>query len=1401
MKVFRRISLLLLTLVMLFSCITPVSALESQHTRWPVFSEYTQDYYIAGSGYVHFDGWSSGARFSTVNNAYVLLRLPEGTTNLNLLPAYYTDTTGAPNWKDTGKRFEDTTFRYRVEPLNEGTADYSQTQFWRFYDAKSDRSVVLPVITIVENAAEQEKTVDKLEAYTARAEKLVSTMKQFDEVFDALVDSQNAASVQYGGRHPSDVNLACIVANMIQIEFDIKIAWTDTHSYWVEGTGWSTATAADIIKHWTTYKMPGTNKPACNSGDKISQYQVKQLDMLLDVVAPYYLNYLENHRIAEPVITYYEVDGSRGLIDTENKTVTLRMPEDTDWSSIPEPTIKTNGECQVNLYAGSLGGKSGVAHYMVTPGDRATGTYYNGSDTTGYGFKKNLGQDWTVQVEKGEPYTKVLTFDIETDDGKVRSARITDGVDGSNGTIKLNLPVGTTLTSLSPKVDYAGEGFYYTVNDVPSDKTEEIDFTQKIGLVVYNTEYETEARYDVSVTAKESAENDILSYKIGDAVGTISGSSVSITIPYATDLTTAEPEIVISEFATLKSAPDRLNEGDNEYVIAAENGVERTWTVKITRTPVATGRKIKSFRYGGYEATINEGTLEITMTLPKGISPVFAPTIEISEFATVSPASGEVQDFSSPVKYKVTAQNKKASKTYTVTVVISDEAAPNAYIGKLEQVRNNIITRYRSEANDDWEWMDLGFYENLPENYNTSDHTFDIAAKLAKLDTTTNVAMTELDRTIMMLTARGFDCTKLSQYNNGEPYIDSKRNEIDNLVAALYNYSGEYTINGPIFALLALDMGNYTIPDNARWTRENLINVILDYGNYDEFGIDMVGAIMYSLAPYQKDDVYGAQIKEKLNLCLEIILRKMNSDFSFGAWGATNSESAAWVMMGLCSMGIDWNADPRFSDGQGHSALQHWMDNFANVNGGYFHHTTSVTNDAMATYQGCYATMWYLTFLNKGGQGNPCYFYYQRFNFARELSTDASITDFEIEGKQGVITEGGEGGENTITVIVPNGMPLTNLTPKVTMAEGATLLAPSLPTTFVEGVKQPFTVLAEDGKTQKTYYVTVKHGDVGASGAELEVSSIKLKNGVLNVMDILEKKVTKASDGATEILLTVRAGVDTSKMYLSANISYAATVDPSLDGKDAMNFSDWQTFTVTSGDETVQNIYRIKVVSKAQAEITSFRVQAGSEWYNGVIDNAKNTITVTGVDDSKLTSTKLVTDIEFTGKTCSPTSGIAVDFANAATFTLGGDNDLASRIYTVTVLNKSGQPISAKSSGGDDDTPSTSTAKITGFSVLGVEGEIDQSAGTITVKLPVGTNVTAVAPVVTVPAGAVVSPVSGEVVNLRNPLIYTVTLGTESRNYTVTVIFERSISQQLWDKVAENSDVADHQTSYGHRFN
>ena len=1245
-----------------------------------------------------------------------------------------------------------------------------------------------PFYIIAEPAQNNSKNTDEEvnEIIDYLVEPLTNLFRAYSAKLEAMYQARNSGSLAVGDYQPVQFNM--LYQTVRSIGFSVAKSaenYPDGGMVLFEYYDWNSADAEDVMRKVLEYDAYNTY-----TGGALRRYSKAYYQALVEVAAPHYLDFIENNRITEPAIDRYAVGDSVGVVDTASKTVTIRFPQGTDLDKLPAPTIELSDWLKISQVAGSLQNKKVV--YNLIPWEKTAGIVYDGVSTKeeyGFDMGADLSAYWTVVVEEGDPYTVANAFSVTTADGVTRYGKI----DEENRTITLNLPVGTDLTAISPTITHTG-----THTNMDSGT---FDFSggKTQTLTVYNRTYKLERSYTVTITAEASSQNAIESYSIGDAIGAINSDAgvVEITIPYATNLTSAQPEIVISEFATLKSAPDGLSEGDNEYVIAAENGVERTWTVKITRTPAAKGNNILSFRYGSVQGVINNNTGEITMELPAGTATSFAPVIEVSPFATVSPASGVKQDFSKTVTYVVTAENGNRN-TYDVNVSFTGTVAENEYKDDLKQVVNNIIMRYTNSADDDWEWMNLGFYQGKLANY---DGGYDLAGQIGDLDTTTSVAMTNIARTIMMLTARGFDCSNLAQYNDGQPFVDSKGNEVDNLAATMYNYAGTYTINGPIFGLISLDMGNYTIPDNAIWTRDAFMDVILNHVYLsDGFDTDMVAMLMQSIAPYANDEVYGERVRAKLEEGVSIIITRMNADYSFKAWGAVNSETAAQVICALSAMGIDCHTDPRFSDGQGKSVIQNWVDSFVNPSG-YFHHTTEVMNNAMATYQGCYASQWYLNFLEAGGAGHPYSLYNnRRFDFARQLSTDASITGFEIEGKQGIITEGGEGGENTITVTVPNGMPLTNLTPTVTMAEGATLLAPSLPVTFVEGIKQPFTVMAEDGKTTKTYNVTVTHGDVGASGAELDVNSIKLQNSVLNVTDILEKKVTKASDGATEILLTVGAGVDTSKMYLSASISYKATSDPSLDGKDAMNFSDWQTFTVTSGDETVKNVYRIKVVSKAQAEITSFRVQAAGEWYNGTIDNAKSTITVTGVDDSKLTSTKLVTDIEFTGRSCSPTSGIAVDFANAATFTLGGDNDLASRTYTVTVLNKSGQPISAKSSGNDDDTPSTSTAKITGFSVLGVEGEIDQSAGTITVKLPVGTNVTAVAPVVTVPAGAVVSPVSGEVVNLSNPLTYTVTLGTESRNYTVTVIFERSISQQLWDKVAENSDVADHQTSYGHHF-
>ena len=724
----------------------------------------------------------------------------------------------------------------------------------------------------------------------------------------------------------------------------------------------------------------------------------------------------------------------------------------------------------------------------------------------------------------------------------------------------------------------------------------------------------------------------------------------------------------------------------------------------------------------------------------------------------------------------------------------------------MEELVQKIIKRYSSSTRnawEDWEWMNLGFYQKKEANL---DDGFSIAECIKRLDTTTNVAMTNIDRKMMTLTARGIDCSNLAKYNDGKPYIDAKGNEIDNLVQVLYNYKGSYTINGPIFALIALDMGNYTIPGNAYWTRDKLLETILNHVYLsDGFGLDMVTMLMQSIGPYMNDPVYGTRVTAKLEEGLKIVLESFGDKNAYKnpygvQWGGVyTSEGSAQIVCAMSAMGVDCHTDPRMSDGT-NSALTALLD-YADYQDGYFAHTNTTPKNALATYEGCYATQWYLGFLNNGGAGHSYSLYYRQFDFSRKLSTDATITTFTLDGKQGVFGKD-SANRDTITVALPTGTDLSSMVPHLTLSQGATLVQPDIskPIKFVADVATPFTVQAEDGKTQRTYYVTVKlDSSVKASGAELIPSSIQLTDGnILRALEILDTDVSVDDKGVTKIELKVNAGVDTTAIQLKADISYKATCNPAVDGKAKLNLTNWTTFTVTSEDKTNTNVYQIKVTPKKQAEITSFQLTINGQTYTGAIDNKANTIKITGVDDSNLTSTRFTPDITLGEGTliCSPASGVAQDFSSAVQYIVNGDADtMISRTYTVTVLNKSGKLIS-KSSGGGSSEPVLTGAKITSFKIYGTAGEIDHAAGTIIIKLPNGTNVTKVAPQITTTSGCTVYPANNQVVNLTRPIQYTVTLGKETKVYTVKVVYVRSLSQQLWDEVADNNTVnGGHQVS------
>ena len=756
--------------------------------------------------------------------------------------------------------------------------------------------------------------------------------------------------------------------------------------------------------------------------------------------------------------------------------------------------------------------------------------------------------------------------------------------------------------------------------------------------------------------------------------------------------------------------------------------------------------------------------------------------------------------------YTVTSQSGTVQKKYIVTVE-KVKGGTNPYQAKMNTLVTRIVNDYLatvSENSDDWTLMDIGFYRNkLSTTIADLPAGMNLASRIRKIDTDNQYAMTTLARTTMMLTALGVNATKLDDYSDGKGFEDANGTMIHDLVSYVYNYTGGYTINGPTFALIALDMGNYSVPDNANWTREKLLEVLLNhvYGT-NLRDIDMVGAIMYAIAPYQDDPVYGERVRAKLEEGVKIITGEkkvsgvdpMREDLKFFSAGSINSEAAGWVIAALCSMGIDPQTDPRFVDGKGNTVISQYMA-YATEDG--FEHNMGAGKDGMATYQACYVMQWYLSFLKNGGAGHPTWFYYQRFPFSRPLNTETKITGFELGGYEGTIQEGTEDGPGQIEVTVPAGMSLENVTPVLTLSEGATLKAPKLPTTLVADTKQTFVVLAEDGKTMGSYEVIV-HLDETLKGkdAQIKGSDLKLQDAsILKDIEILKCTEEPTADGA-DITLLVGSGVDITRLYVTGVIPFGAKVTPDiLNGDTKVDLSDWNTITVVSGDETVTRTYRIRAEKKPVAGIDSFQVEIDGETYDGVIDNDQNTIKITGVP-STANVKALAPQITLTEGTmvCSPLPGIPQNFSVPVSYTVSGDN-MDSRVYTVHITDADGNYITGSKDDTDKkpDTPVSSEVKIKTFTVLGTEGTIDESAGLITVTLPEGTDVSAVVPTITLSSGCSVSPVSGEAVDLRSPRVYTVTNGTLSRDYTVIVSFQKSTSQQLWEKMEDDSSIADHQ--------
>ncbi len=252
------------------------------------------------------------------------------------------------------------------------------------------------------------------------------------------------------------------------------------------------------------------------------------------------------------------------------------------------------------------------------------------------------------------------------------------------------------------------------------------------------------------------------------------------------------------------------------------------------------------------------------------------------------------------------------------------------------------------------------------------------------------VKYTEYSRLILALQSAGFDITDVAGYD-----LTSYYGSISNITAQ--------GINGPIFALIALDTNDYLIPESAyyagqadddknsrkvmlEWILNQEITVDIDGdGDLDKYGYALTGdepdpditamAIQAFSAYYNGndllkaefgDDVTGynaliAEIQESVDRCVNILGEMQLADGDYGSWGTTNSESTTQVIVALTSLGIDPLTDTRFIK-NGNTLLDGLMK-YAVADGGFKHVYAGEVN-AMATDQGTYGLIAYDRFIN-----------------------------------------------------------------------------------------------------------------------------------------------------------------------------------------------------------------------------------------------------------------------------------------------------------------------------------------------------------------------------------------------------------------------------------------------------
>ena len=352
------------------------------------------------------------------------------------------------------------------------------------------------------------------------------------------------------------------------------------------------------------------------------------------------------------------------------------------------------------------------------------------------------------------------------------------------------------------------------------------------------------------------------------------------------------------------------------------------------------------------------------------------------------------------------------------------------------------------------------YYDRIVATVNEKAASINLNGALDKTKSTEN------SRLILALSAIGKDATSVGDWNLIKPFED-------------FNWIKKQGLNGPVYALLALDSHNYQMEDTT--IRQQCIDYILDKtltatgGGWALSGKnadpDMTAMTLQALAPY-RDQPAVAEVAEAAFAKLSEI---QGDNGGYTSWGSVNSESCAQVVVACASWGINPDTDARFVKNDKSvvdALLAHYLEDEAR-----FQHIIGDGANGMATDQAAYALVAYDRLIN----GKKALYDYSDVTFEEDtvvagkptatLGLPAQITDDIGKTFNAVITLDqwdNEAGYKLIDLIVnvPEGLRVTGVTASSRLSGGAVSYH-----------------MDEEGKLRVVYFDANEHSDITVVGS------------------------------------------------------------------------------------------------------------------------------------------------------------------------------------------------------------------------------------------------------------------------------------------------------------------------------